>query len=133
MTKQIEAKDTRFPNLTEAVLEHVDREQLEDVARHGADAGWPGFTYYSGTVAFYRAHKADILAYAKDMAGELGEDMINMIRGFRCLGNGKVPDYTVDEIAEAIYGGETENSDVILNAMAWFALEEVARELNPDL
>ncbi len=131
--KTIKAEDTRYPRMTRAILRHLDREQLEDVARHGADAGWSGFTYTKDCVAFFKAHKADILAMAKQMAEDLGEDMLAMVRGFRCLGNGGKPDYSADEIAEAIYAGRGECSDVIRNAMAWFALEETARELNPDL
>lgn len=133
MKTKIKPKDTRFPRLTRAVLRRLDRDQLEDVASHGADAGWPGFTYHSDTVAFYKAHKADILALAKQDADDFGTDMLAMIQGFRCLGNSGKPDYTIDEIAEALYSGRGECSDVIRNAMAWFALEEVARELNPDI
>ncbi len=95
----IKVSDTRFPRITRAVLRHVDREQLRDVANHGADSGWSGFTYYSDTCAFFKAHKADILALAKQSADDLGEEMLAMIRGFRCLGNSGKPDYTTDEIA----------------------------------
>lgn len=131
--KPTKAENTRYPRLTRAVLRHLDRESLADVARHGADAGWSGFTYYSETCQFYKAHKADILSLAGEMANELGEDMISMVAGFRCLGNNGKPDYSQTEIAEAIYSGRGECADVIRNAMSWFALEEVARELNPDV
>jgi len=133
MKTETKAEQTRFPRLTRSILRHLDREQLEDVARHGADAGWSGFTYYSDTVAFYKAHKAEILALAQQMAEEFGQDMIEMIRGFRCISNQGKPDYSTSEIAEALYSGRGESADLIRNAMAWFALEEVARELNPDL
>jgi hypothetical protein len=63
----------------------------------------------------------------------MGIDILEMIRGFRCLGNKGKPDYTATEIAEAIYAGTGECADTIQNAMAWFALEEVARELNPEI
>lgn len=126
--KTIDKTKTRFPKLTEAVLENLDLDQLEDVARHGADAGWSGFVYYSDTTAFFRRHKDDILRLASDMAHDMGEDMLAMVAGFRCLHG----DYFPSEIAEAIYGGETEGSDVIQNAMVWFALEEVARELHGE-
>lgn len=129
----VKPEDTRFPALTRAVLRHLDREQLEEVAEHGADAGWAGFTYYRDTCAFYARHKADILAMAEQEAKEFGQDMIEMIGHFRCLSNNGKPDYSSSEIAEALYGGRGECADLIRNAMAWFALEEVARELNPDL
>lgn len=134
---QIKVKETRFPRLTQAILRRLDREQLADVARHGADSGWSGFTYYTDTCAFYKAHKADILKMAEDLASALGEDMLHMIQNFRCLTSGsypnRKPDFSQSEIAEALYSGRGEHSHLIRNAMAWFALEEVARELNPDL
>jgi hypothetical protein len=133
MKTQIKVNETRFPRLTRAILRHLDREQLEDVARHGADTGWSGFTYYTETCAFYKAHKADILKMAEEMASDLGEDMITMIRNFNCLSTNRKPDYSQSEIAEALYSGRGECADIIRNAMAWFALEEVARELNPDI
>lgn len=137
MKTTIKPKDTRFPRLTRAILRRLDREQLEDVARHGADAGWPGFIYTRDTCAFYKAHKADILKMAEEMANALGEDMLEMIRNFNCLSTGNYPSrkpkYSPSEIAEALYSGRGEEADAIHSAMAWFALEEVARELNPDL
>lgn len=129
----MKANETRFPRLTRSILRKLDRDQLADVARHGADAGWNGFTYYHETGQFFKSHKADIIEMAKQMADELGESTIGMIRGFRCLGNAGKPDYTEDEIAEAIYSGRGECADVIRNALAWFALEEVAHELHPDV
>lgn len=138
MKNTVKVSSTRYPRMTRAILRHLDREQLADVARHGADAGWSGFTYYNETNAFYQAHKADILALAKDMASDFGQDMLELIRGFGCLqgrdGHGKrVPDYSLSEIAAALHSDEGDGSTMIRNAMAWFALEEVAREINPDL
>jgi hypothetical protein len=131
--KTIKADQTRFPRMTRAILRRLDRDQLADVARHGANAGWPGFTYTRDCCNFFKAHKADVLALAQAMASDLGEEMLAMIGAFRCLSNQEKPDYTATEIAEAIFSGRGECADVIRNAMAWFALEEVARELNPDL
>lgn len=129
----MKANETRFPRITRSILRQLDRDQLADVARHGADAGWPGFTYTADTVQFYKSHKADIIEMAKQMADDLGNSMIGMIRNFRCLTNAGKPDYTEDEIAEAIYAGRGESADTIRNAIAWFALEETARELNAEL
>ena len=119
--------------MTRAILRRLDREQLADVARHGADAGWSGFTYTADTCAFYKAHKADILALAGQTASEIDQEMLAMIGGFRCLSNAGKPDYTLAEIGEALFSGRGECADSIRNAMAWFALEEIARELNPDI
>ena len=130
MKTQIKTEKTRYPRLTRAILRRLNREELEDVARNSADAGWSGFTYTADTVAFYKAHKGDILALAGHMADDMCEDMLAMIAGFGCLRNDKL---SATEIGEALFSGRGESADTVRNAMAWFALEEVARELNPDL
>lgn len=112
------------PRLINAVIRQLGgRDSLRDVANHGADAGYPGFTYKADTVAFFRRHRATINALVERMADDLGELAIDMVRGFRCLGN----DYTQAEIARAMYGNGGESCDTTQNALAWFALEEVAR------
>lgn len=130
MKTQIKVEDTRFPRMTRAILRRLDRETLEDVARHSADAGWAGFTYYTDTLAFYKAHKADILKLAEDIASDFGQDMLAMIAGFGCL---KRDGLSATEIAEALFSGRGECATTVRNAMAWFALEETARELNPEI
>lgn len=126
----VKIESTRFPRMTRAIVRRVGLGSLEDVARHSADAGWNGFTYYSDTLAFYKAHKADILALAEQSASELGEDMLAMIAGFGCLREYKL---SPSAVGEAIYSGRGEDAAIVRNAMAWFALEETARELNPDV
>jgi len=129
MKTQIKVSDTRYPRLTRAILRRLDRESLEEVCRHGASGGFAGFTYYTDTVAFFKAHKGDILSLAKQQADDFGQGMLEMIQSFNCVGK----DYSMDEIGEALYSGRGESSTFIRNAMAWYALEEVARELNPEL
>ena len=34
---------------------------LADCAKHGADGGFPGFTYYSDTLSFFRCNRKDIV------------------------------------------------------------------------
>lgn len=143
-TNKVKVNETRFPKLTRAVLRRVSRESLEDVVRHGACGGFNGFIYYRDTLSFYRAHKADILALAKAEAEDLGEDMLAMIAGFTCLkGNGGQTEFqrthnilnnlSPNEIAEALYSGRGDETQTIRNAMSWYALEGVARELNPEI
>jgi hypothetical protein len=130
MKTQIKVQDTRFPRMTRAILRRLDREALQDVVNHGAAGGFSGFTYYADTLAFYKAHKGDILALAEQMASDMGEDMLAMIASFQCLKHGP---FSPSEIGEALYSGRGEAAATVRNAMAWFALEEVARELNPEL
>jgi len=130
MKNKIKVSDTRYPRLTRAILRRIDRESLEDVCNHGASGGFSGFTYYTDTLSFYKVHKGDILDLAKEQAQDFGQGMMEMIAGFGCLKDSK---YSADDIGEALYSGRGDAATDVRNAMAWYALEEVARELNPDL
>lgn len=130
MKTHVNVSETRQPSLTRAVIRQIgERDSLEDVARHGADGGYAGFTYYSDTVEFTKRHKAEILERLKEDASEYGsEGIISMLAGFSCL-NGM----TQEEIADGLYNPKSEDRTTIYNALAWYAAEEIARELNPDI
>lgn len=112
-----------YKTLINGVISRVGMDSVRDINNHGIGGGFGGFVYYTDTIAFWKKYRKYILKLAEDMAGSLGEDMFAMIRGFNCLGK----DYSIDEIAKAIYTGKGEMADQILNAMAWFAAEEVCR------
>ena len=128
--------ETRFPKLTRAVLKQIggNREILKDVARHGAAGGFCGFTYYKDTLAFFRKNREEIKKLLRETAEILGEGLFSMVCNFVCLRDLKV---TEEEVAAVLFGESEEtgegNETQIENALAWFALEEIARELNPDL
>lgn len=129
-TTEVKVSETRQPSLTRAVIRQIgERESLEDVARHGADGGFSGFTYYSDTVEFTKRNKAEILQRMGEDCNDIGYESVNeMMSKFRCL-EGCKP----DEIAEALWNHRSELRTQVYNAMAWYACEEIARELNPDL
>lgn len=103
-------------------------EILENVGRcsSGAGGGFTGFIYYTETSDFWRKNRKKIMDYASQVAEELGENTLNMVRQFNCLKG----DWTEDEIGRALYGNFDEELHIIYNAMAWFALEEVAYRFN---
>lgn len=104
------------------ILSEDAKSVLTDITRHGADGGFRGFIYIADTVEFYEKNKSDILKLAKNLAESLGSGgLLELIKSFRCFHN----DYNIDEIGETIYG-ENDNK-TIKNALAFFALEEVAR------
>ena len=135
-TQQVKISETRFPKLTRAVLKQIggNRETLADVARHGAAGGFCGFTYYKDTSAFYRKNREEIKKLVKMTAKDCGEGIFSMVSNFAYLRDWKV---TEDQVAAVLFGkfGEIDEEDEIQieNALAWFALEEIARELNPGL
>ena len=122
------------------------RSNLEDIARHGVDAGYCGFTYTRDTVAFFKAHRSEIVDMAEHMALDIGENVADMVAGFQCLAGRSLKRnaYSHDHEAErhnramlaqylpsvsrCLYGGRlTDADDDVANALAWFAAEEVAR------
>lgn len=99
------------------------KESAEDIASHGADAGFSGFIYYADTVKFTERHKQELLCMANVMAQELGESSgFTLIAGFNCLRS-----YSADEVFDALVNPRSDARTDVFNALAWFALEEVAR------
>lgn len=114
-------------SLINAVIEQMGgyesfTDYAEDVANYGAAAGFCGFTYYSDTLPFYDANRADIKEAARNMADDMGDELVSFVRSFRCL-----PDSTEDEVGATLYGSAEEHDTQVANALSWFALEEVCR------
>ncbi len=95
----------------------------EDIQNNGADGGFCGFIYYRDTLAFFRRNRTAIMEMTEQMADDLGEGMLKMIASFNCL---RSDELTEDDIAKALYTSKGDDAACIQNAMAWFALEEVA-------
>lgn len=96
------------------------KERAADIAAHGADAGWTGFTYYNETLPFAKRNKAAILEYGRELAKEMGQDSAyQLIAGFNCLRNSN---YTAGDIAAVIHTGKGDDATEIFNALAWFVL-----------
>ena len=126
--------------LTNAVIEQLGFEELEneelrstlqDITNNGADGGFGGFIYYSETNQFARENMHLIMDQVKKLADAFGETPLEMISGFGSLKDDKIDPL---EIASIIYERTSPESQadgtetVVLNALAWFALEEVARD-----
>jgi hypothetical protein len=111
---------------------------LADCAKHGADGDFPGFTYYSDTLAFFRCNLEDIVKNIELMAEEIGEDVIRIVQGFGMFRYDTPP--TPASIGRALWGTGKLKDDLIslYNVFAWFCLEEVSHvwyrhlEDNPD-
>lgn len=123
-------------------------DSLRDAANHGADAGFCGFTYYSDTVGFFKQYRKDIAALAEQQASDCGENVSEMVASFGCLSGqelhelrakhrySEIPSHErqqalaeyLPSINRCLYGGRiSSDDDIVANALAWFALEEVGR------
>lgn len=107
---------------------------LEDVADHGADAGWPGFTSYTDTCEFTARNRKAVTALVETLADDLGEEPMALVRSFRCLADQAREPGFGGEVGRCLYGtgGTGDGYDLVDNALAWFALEETARQLTDD-
>jgi hypothetical protein len=115
-------------SLIRAVIKQIGgfnelKERAEDVTNYGASGGFGGFIYYDDTVPFAKANLPAIMTGLKELANECGEgNEFDCIALFNCL-NG----LSASDIARAINVDEDNNNTTVLNALAWFALEEVSR------
>lgn len=97
------------------------KEHARDVSMYGAAGGFAGFIYYTDTCRFYAVNRDAILEAVRDMCDGLGEEPIQFVRSFNCL------DATESEVGLTLYGSKKQHDTQVANALAWFALEEVAR------
>jgi hypothetical protein len=113
--------------LKNSVIRKVGKEACKDIAEHGIDGGFNGFIYTVDTCRFFRRHKKAIVELAESLAQNIGEEVLTMIQGFKCVGK----DYSISEIGKVLYGSWKDDDvhTMIGNAMAWFAAEEAAREV----
>lgn len=106
-------------------------ELAEDVCRGGIDGGFHGFIYNSDTEPFARRNRTLIAAMAESQAEDFGTTVTEMIQNFGCFRHGEKP--TDSEIGLALYAGKNKEDGMnVLNALAWYAGEEVCRAYCED-
>ena len=99
--------------------------QAPSIVQHGIDGGICGFTYYRETEPFAQRNRSAIAEHAREQASDFGTSIVEMIQGFGCFRGAKP---TESEVCQALYGGQNYDDGInILNALAWYAGEEVAR------
>lgn len=100
------------------------QEMAQDVCNHGANGGFGNFIYYADTIAFTKRNKKALLEMCKEQAEDYygkGYSVGQFIAGFNCV------DCDAEQVAVALYTGKGDSVTTVYNALAWFALEEVAR------
>lgn len=92
------------------MLANFDKNELADIARHGADTGYGGLTYTSDTVELFDTYGEEIWDMAYEMSQDVGaKNVLEFIGSFRRT-----------DMAD--------NLDGFKNLMVWFAAEEIARQ-----
>lgn len=98
--------------LIDAIERHsgMGHGEIREAGEHGADTGWPGFTYTIDAATFYRENDALIDELAQDTADNFGQTVAAMVASF----------------ARSDMADTRDGRDCL---MAWFALEEAGRWL----
>ena len=129
-----------YNNLKMKVINQLninDEEELKQTftniinSPHGASGGFNGFIYYDETCKFARENIKDIFDYAVEQAEQLGEGVYKMISNFNCLNDMNVKETEVASTIHLALKGVEDDQGIetqILNALSWYALEEVAKE-----
>ena len=116
------------PSLVQAVIDqNGDFESMAEYPGDYQDAsgGVSGFIYHHETLKFSEDNLTLILAKLREDASEFGlAGAYSMIASFNCLN-----DISADDVADAIRDEDHEDYTQVMNALAWYALEEVARDL----
>jgi len=85
---------------------------LRDIARHGADSGWPGLTWYADTAKLYEEYADEIWEALYEDADSFGSDsVLALIAGFGGAKN----------VGSAVQ---------FENLLVWYMAERVAREFD---
>ena len=87
-------------------------DELRDLARHGADAGWSGITYYTETAELYDRYSEDLWDMLSEDAEAFGSD------------------HPLELVAS--FGGarQVATDAQFKNLLVWYGAERVARELS---
>lgn len=96
-------------------------ESVPDIANYGASGGVSGFIYYSDTVNFTKRNKDKIMHSLTDLSNDIGESIVSMLSRWQCLKG-----MSQRDIMDGLYNSKSEDKDTVYNALAWYALEDVA-------
>lgn len=101
----------RAKDFTTWMKANFTQEELEDIASHGADAGWHHLTYYTDTCHIYEHFKDEIWEALCQDAEDFGH---------------KNPFELIATFGGAVNVG---SADQFENLMTWYMAERTAREL----
>ena len=101
---------------------------LVDCSKHGATSGFPGFTYYTDTVKFYKKHQIDIVSHMEKTAIKLEKDLISMVLHFDEFHNSDDPP-TPSNVGKALWDKNLYWKELyeLYNVFAWYTLEQLSR------
>lgn len=98
------------------ITEHsgMERAQVIEAGQHGADTGWPGFTYTSDAAEFTQRWCCDIWDMLSEDADEFGYDSV------------------LSFVGSFVRADMADTPDGLDNLLAWYVLESVGRALEAE-
>jgi len=105
--------DVKLERLLAAIREHsgMGDDEIREAGEHGADTGWPGFTYTGDAAEFTRDNAELVYDLLAEDAEEFGYESIPAF----------VATFTRADMADTKDGYD--------NLLAWYALERAGRYL----
>lgn len=105
---------------------------LHDVMNHGAAVGFTGFIYYSDTVEFFDTNKDLIMQQLLEDRWGIGYDSLTqMLSSFNCFKD--LDTYNIERFLINTEDEDNEDQTTLKNGLAWYALEEVACQLEEEI
>ena len=116
----------------ESELNEDNAGTLKDIANHGADAGFVGFTYYSDTCKFFDDNKDLIFKQLLEDRVNIGyNSLTEMLSSFKCFKD--VDNYDIESFLINSEDESNEEQTTLKNGLAWYALESVAWQLEEQI
>lgn len=119
--KLVVAEYPQYKKIITNFYQKVGKENILEIVKHGAGYGVPGFIYTEDTVEFFKRHRTEIM----EMLNDFSENLYRTVKIFVPL---RSVSFSEKEFYDAVYLNEGENKDIIQDALAWFALEEIANK-----
>ena len=126
---QVLTERPEYKTLINGVINSLgDTDYIMDIVNNGADAGWPGFTYYNDTHAFAMRYRKLIVKLLTEQADEFGQEVVEMVSKFGVFRKSPMDNDDKMALYQYLGGGKViAGPGTITNLMAWYALEEVCR------
>lgn len=106
--------------------------ELSNVMRGGANAGFTGFIYYNETCKFFEDNKELIMAQLLEDRWSIGyTSLTEMLSSFNCLKD--VDTYNIEQFLINSDDESNEDETTLKNGLSLYALETVAYQLENEI
>ena len=123
---QVLRDNPKQAKLIRAVLKRIDKANVSEINRVGANAGFGGFTYYADTHRFAMLFRKSILVLLQEDSDAFGEDIVKMVSQFNVFRKTGM-DYDTRNDLYLYLGGGKPRYRHLTNLMTLYAVGSVCR------